>query len=163
MNLDILLQTLLWKHLPVDRTENQRITVRRKHVWADALLRFRRGIDPNKHLKVTFVGEPGIDDGGPLREFFHLIISNMSQDNNLFCGPDGYRTPRINIVELGKNTFYHVGCMIALSLVHGGPTPKFFSPAVADYIIYGIDKVIANPSDVPDMAIRQKLNQVLCQ
>ncbi len=85
--------------------------------------RFRKGIDPNKYLKVTFIGEPGIDDGGPLREFFHLLLESMSRNNNLFCGDYGYRTPRINIVELGRNTYYHVGTMIAMSLVHGGPGP----------------------------------------
>ena len=122
--------------------------------------RFRKGIDPNKYLKVTFIGEPGIDDGGPLREFFHLLLESMSRDNNLFCGDYGYRTPRINIVELGRNTYYHVGTMIAMSLVHGGPRPCFFTPAVADYIIYGLNKVKATPSDVPDDAIQQKLFQV---
>ena len=148
------------KHLPIDRADNQRIAIRRKHVWADALHRFRKGIDPNKYLKVTFVGEPGVDDGGPLREFFHLLISTVSQDNNLFSGPDGNRAPKINMVELEKNTFYHVGTMIAMSLVHGGPGPHFFTPAVADYIIYGMSKVKATPSDVPDKEIQQKLIQV---
>ena len=27
-----------------------------------------------KHLKVTFVGEPAVDAGGPLREYFHLLL-----------------------------------------------------------------------------------------
>ena len=33
------------KMLPVDRSEYQRIVVRRKHLWEDALRRFRSGIN----------------------------------------------------------------------------------------------------------------------
>ena len=59
------------KMLPVDRSEYQRIVVRRKHLWEDALRHFRSGINFQKYIRITFVGEPAVDDGGPLREFLH--------------------------------------------------------------------------------------------
>lgn len=47
-----------------------RINVRRKTLWDDFLRERKRRVKPEKMLKVVFVGEPAIDDGGPRREFF---------------------------------------------------------------------------------------------
>ena len=123
VSLPTLLHGLLIRHLPLDRSENQWIMIRQKHVWEDALHRFKSGLDVNKYLKVTFVGEPAVDEGGPLWEFFHLLISSISHNNNLFCGDEASRVPRLNMTELEKKTYYYVGMMLALSLVHGGPAP----------------------------------------
>ena len=66
------LQELLCKHrIKYLRDESQRMVV---HLWKDALNRFMSGLDEKKHIKVTFVGEPAVDQGGPLREFFHLLL-----------------------------------------------------------------------------------------
>ena len=137
-DLSSLLQELLVKNLPVDRSCNQRIAVRRKHLFSDAMNRFCGGVDEHKYLKVTFVGEPAVDDGGPLREFFHILMIELSECNSLFCGSCDSRIPRKNVVEFQKKSYYHVGKMIAMSLVHGGPAPHFFSPVVADYICFGL-------------------------
>ena len=52
------------------KMEMVRVTVRRKMVWED----FKRSrywyYEPERILKVTFAGEPAVDDGGPKREFF---------------------------------------------------------------------------------------------
>ena len=53
-----------------------------------------------------------------------------------------------------------MGAFIALSIVHGGPAPKFFSSAVADYIVYGVRHVKADIVDVPDYDIQQALQKV---
>ena len=78
----------------------------------------------------------------------------------LFCGPLSCRVPRHNLVELDKRTYFYVGVMIALSLIHGGPGPEFFSPAVADYIVYGVQRVKARIADIPDNDIREKIKKV---
>ncbi len=159
-----MLNELYVKNLPVDRLVSvncQRIVVRRKHLLFDAMTKFRGGLDDQKYLKVTFVGEPAVDDGGPLREFFHLLIKKLSEENKLLCGPYDCRTPRKNIVEFQKNSFFQLGKMIAMSLVHGGPAPHFFSPAVADFICYGMFKVRASISDVGDEHVQQALIEVL--
>lgn len=54
------------KYLPVESSQYQRIIVRRKHIWEDALHRYRVGIDFHKYIHITFFGEPGVDAGGPL-------------------------------------------------------------------------------------------------
>ena len=55
------------KRLP---TEQKRITVRRKFIWDDFKSAMKRKITPLSNLKVFFVGESFIDDGGPKRELF---------------------------------------------------------------------------------------------
>ena len=117
VSLPDLLQEVLVKNLPHDHSDNQRVVIRRKHVWEDAIHQFRKGIDPTKYFKITFVGKAGIDDGGPLREFFSLLINHISLNVSLFCGPEGKRVPTTNVLELNKNTYYHVGMIIALSMV----------------------------------------------
>lgn len=80
-DISTLLYGLLTQHLPVDWSESQRIVVRRKHIWEDALHHFKQGVNENKYLKVTFGGEPGVDDGGLLHEFFHLLLFCISRNN----------------------------------------------------------------------------------
>ncbi len=93
--------------------------------------------------------------GGPLREFLYIYI---------FCGPQDCRVPSHNIPEVLKNTFYHVGQMIAVSLVHGGPSPSFFSDTVADYIANGMTGLKPSVSSVPDPEMQSKIAKVCtCQ
>ena len=47
-----------------------RVTIRRKMVWEDFKRARYRYYHPDRMLKVTFAGEPAVDDGGPRREFF---------------------------------------------------------------------------------------------
>ncbi len=127
----------------------------------DTLHKLRNGLDVKKHLKVTFVGEPAVDAGGPLREFFHRLLWELSQDNSLLCGPQNARVPRHSVIELERKTFFHVGVILALSLLHGGPAPQFFSSAVADYITIGIEGVKSTMEDVPEYNIRKSLEKVI--
>ena len=98
--------------------------------------------------------------GSHLGNTFVWYVKAISTSSSLFCGLDGNRTPNHNVIELEKKTFYDVGVLIALSLVHGGPAPHFFSPAVADYIIHGVQNVRPTIEDVPQPGIRQCLQKV---
>ena len=44
-----------------------RIKIRRSHVWQDTLFKLKRcsEYDLNKLIKVQFIGEPAVDEGGP--------------------------------------------------------------------------------------------------
>ena len=104
-----------------------------------------------------------MDDGGPLREFLYRLIVAVSHSDMLFCGAFNSRVPRHNLVELEKRTYFYIGAIIALSLIHGGPGPQFFSPAVADYIVYGVQNVKAGIMDVPEHEMRDKIKVCLLQ
>ena len=148
------------KVLPLDKTEYQRIIVRRKHLWEDALSRFQSGINFHKHIRITFIGEPAVDEGGPLREFLRLLLGNIERNNSLFEGCENCRVPKPNMRALEKCTYQHIGEMVAVSLVHGGPSPTFFTPSIVDYIVYGMKKVKASVDEVPNETIVRKLKEV---
>ena len=61
------LQELLRVHrigvMPADPRERSRLTVRRKYILADTLHKLRSGLSLEKHLCVTFIGEPAVDEG----------------------------------------------------------------------------------------------------
>ncbi len=126
----------------------------------DTLHKLRNKLEVTKQPQIVFIGEPGVDAGGPLREFLYLITVAMAHSDMIFCGPLNSRVPRHNLVELQKQTYFFVGVIIALSLVHSGPGPQFFSLAVADYIVFGILKVKANMFDVPEQEMRGKIKKV---
>ena len=61
-----------------------------------------------------------MDEGGPLREFFHLLIAEVARKNMLFCDVDGKRIPRRCVMELQKQTYCLIGKIIAFSLIQLG-------------------------------------------
>ena len=101
-----------------------RIKVRRRHIWGDALNNFKLGIPVSKHLRVTFLGKPAVDAGGP-RGFFQLLLGKICRNSSLFCGPDTARLPLHNVAALTKQIFKHIGCMIGASLLNGSPALSF--------------------------------------
>ena len=158
------LPSLLWNHrldvLSHDPEDKYRLKVRRRAVWEDTLNQLKRGLSIDKHLNVVFLGEPAVDTGGPLREFLHLLISSIARNNSLFTGDETHRVPAHNVMEVEKNTYYYVGVMLAISIVHGGPAPSFFSDAVADFLLRGLGKTRPTVYDVPDLGLQQKLIKV---
>lgn len=160
MPLHVLLLDFRQKVLPLDEEDKSRLIIRRKHLFADAFHKFRTGIDLNKHLSITFVGEAAVDTGGPLREFLRLLNLSMFRNNTLFCGTETSRVPTHNLVELEKRSYFFIGACIALSFIHGGPPPRCFSSAVADYIVYGIQSVKVTPDDIPDNTMKDKVLKV---
>ena len=109
---------------------------------------------------MTFLGEPAVDDGGPLRELFRLLLGEICRNSSLFCGPDTARVPLHNIAALTKRTFKYIGCMIGASLLNGGPAPRFFANIVADYILFGAERTKVKLEDVVNPNMHAKLTKV---
>ena len=58
------------------------LSVRREHLLNDALSQLgAKGNSLKKPLKVKFVGEQGVDEGGVRKEFFHLLIEGLFNPN----------------------------------------------------------------------------------
>ena len=141
--------------------DKQRLHVRRSRLFTDSLRAFSRPtFDVSKMLKVTFIGESAVDDGGPRREFFQLLLQEAFSRSGLFVGWPDHVIPIHNVEAVANNKFYLVGKMISTCLVQGGQPPVCFSAAVADYIIF--DEVKSAPciADIPDCSVRQKLEKV---
>lgn len=53
-----------------------RLNVRRKYIWSDFVESRSSGkVSPTDNVKIVFIGECAIDDGGPRREFFSGITT----------------------------------------------------------------------------------------
>ncbi|XP_064405754.1 G2/M phase-specific E3 ubiquitin-protein ligase-like [Halichondria panicea] len=145
-----------------DEEDRQRICVRRSHIVQDALCAFAKpSFHTSKMLKVTFIGEISVDDGGPRRELFSVLMRELFDKSGLFTGWPENAVPVHNVHALAENKFYITGKIVATSLVQGGPPPVCFSRAVADYIVF--DEVRSSPDlqDIPDFEVRQNLEKML--
>ncbi len=109
---------MLYNHringLCITPEQTYRLKVRRKHIWEDALHQFMHKILPTHYIRVTFLGEPAVDAGGPLREFFCLLLTDTAKNNSLFCGEYSSRVPSHNMLELSKKTNVLAACLLHL-------------------------------------------------
>ena len=112
MSIEVIHQT---KVLPTDTSLTQRIVVHRKAY--DTLDHFHSGIDFHKHLRIVFVGESAVDNGGPTREFLYLLMGEIAANNSLFSGKEDCRLPFPNMSALERQTYKHIGEMMSTSLV----------------------------------------------
>ena len=144
-----------------DYSDFQHIRVRRHALWHDACKTLKRSnFDAGKPLKVTFVGEAAIDDGGPLREFFSEVQDAMFNSGSLFQGESHKRSVVHNVSALCNNEFKVAGNIIAMSLVQGGKSPSCLSPSLYAYMIGGIEAVNPSLEEICNRDIRDKAEMV---
>ena len=140
---------------------HQPITVRRWYIWNDAQRCFRKSYtNVNLPIKVKFVGEPGIDQGGPRREFFRLCLIDALNHASLFCGPLYSRFPLHNATAVLQKSFVYVGWLISMSLTQGGPGPSCFAPWIFNYLCKGITDSSVAINDIPSPEVQQLLLEV---
>ena len=51
-----------------------------------------------KHMEVIFLGESAIDEGGPKREFFRLLMRSIEASGLILDGAPGHRVLRHNVI-----------------------------------------------------------------
>lgn len=157
----IILQHQAKEIMSDDDEDVQRIHVRRSHVFSDALRQFsKESFRVNKMLNIRFVGEEAVDDGGPRREFFHLLMHEIFK-SSFFAGFPSNVVPVHNIKAVSNNTYYIVGKMISTCIIQGGEVPACFAKAVADYLV--LDRVVSPVclDDIHDYEIRDCLKKVM--
>ena len=136
-----------------------RVKVRRSNVWEDARFKIKKCSDSDLRniIKVQFVGEPAVDEGGPRNEFYSLVHSEMSK-SSLFIGEQDKKSFNHDILALERRDYYIYGQLCSMGILQGSPSPCFFTPTTADYIVFGkIEKVSTCITDVPNPKVRQKL------
>ena len=71
-----------------DLDDVNRVTIRRKHIWRDAIRAMSRPtFDPCKCVQVTFIGEEAVDGGGWAQAcFFVLALQELAEDSSIFRG-----------------------------------------------------------------------------
>lgn len=67
--------------LDADLEVYTKLEVNRNSILEDTLLQLNSGINLKKPLKIHFIGEEGVDEGGVKKEFFQLIIKQIFDPN----------------------------------------------------------------------------------
>lgn len=119
----------------------------------------RKTFRPFNKLSVKFsdcegVTEGAIDEGGPTRELFRLVLSFL-ENSLLFTGAKK-KNISLHNNSLKEKHYYETGRLISLSLVHGGPGPHFFSETLFSMLTTGVENTSPTLDDV-DVDIRKKL------
>ena len=146
-----------WASTHLEKGEQIRLKVRRQFVWQDVLLKLDRIEEGghNKSVKVQFVGEPSVDQGGPRRELFTLINQHVGTSlvaNGVFLH---------NVAALENKEFLRFGQLTALGLLQGSPGPKFFSPSVTNYILYGtLEKCTPTIDEMPCGEVKSSMENL---
>uniref|UniRef100_A0AAX7TXN6 PHD-type domain-containing protein n=1 Tax=Astatotilapia calliptera TaxID=8154 RepID=A0AAX7TXN6_ASTCA len=69
-------------------------------------------------------------DSDTAKEYFLKLLMQQIQECVVFEGPDGSKNLALDSEALREDLYFDVGCLLALSLVHGGPPVGFFSRAL---------------------------------
>ena len=82
----------------------------------------KKSFDENM-LKVHFIGEGAVDEGGPRREFFHLLIQEILSKSGFFDGFPERVILLYDVTGIANNTYYIIGKMISTCIIQGGEAP----------------------------------------
>uniref|UniRef100_A0A1X7VJU3 HECT domain-containing protein n=1 Tax=Amphimedon queenslandica TaxID=400682 RepID=A0A1X7VJU3_AMPQE len=135
------------------------IPVRRGHVLRDALRTVKRSsfcyLNP---IKVEFLGEKGVDGGGPSREFWCCLANNFEQ----LCDRDGgNKVLRHDAVALQEEKFFYIGELMALSVLHGGCGFPFLGKSTYDYLCgVPLSSINVSKDEVPNVEARVLLDKI---
>ncbi len=103
-----------------------------------------------------------MDDGGPRREFFQLLLAEIVTKSGLFSGAPDHVVPLHNVEAVSTCKFLVIGKMLATCLVQAGLAPACFAKAVADFLVYDCIRSPVCLDDIGDYEIRGHLQQVWC-
>ena len=145
----------------------KRLTISSNSSFEDSIAFFKLGnLEFTMRIKVTFKGEPAVDGGGPVREFFTILMRQLlfsSCHVCLFEGRNSHFLPLHNTDALRFSLFNVAGRMVAASVCHGGPGFPVFPRAVYLYFqnpdpYYLIEYVTRE--DVVDLDVAMALDKV---
>ena len=81
--------------------------------------------------------------------FFCLSLAAATSDATLFSGKLQCRVPIHNASAVVQKSFVHVGWLISMAIIQGGPGPACLAPWVYSYLCYGLEGTSLTISDVP--------------
>ncbi|XP_006785937.1 G2/M phase-specific E3 ubiquitin-protein ligase [Neolamprologus brichardi] len=96
----------------------------------------RADFDPTQTLSVRFKDidqtplPNNLWDSDTAKEYFLKLLMQQIQECVVFEGPDGSKNLALDSEALREDLYFDVGCLLALSLAHGGPPVGFFSRAL---------------------------------
>ncbi|XP_072560331.1 uncharacterized protein [Paramormyrops kingsleyae] len=151
---------LRWLATRVDKSKEFCICVSRMNLLERGLMLWQRqkNSSPVNLLKVTFIGEAGIDTGALRKEFLTEMVAGL--ETLLFEGEDGKgKMPKYSLNDLDSGIFRVAGEIFAASLAQGGPAPAFLQEWCYDFLLTGDLKNITR-NDVHDMEFSSLIKMV---
>ncbi|XP_038158564.1 G2/M phase-specific E3 ubiquitin-protein ligase-like isoform X2 [Cyprinodon tularosa] len=149
----------------IDTGMHCKFNINRSAVLDGAIRGFKRiSYNPHYSMNVKFSddfgkNEEAIDLGGPRREFLRLLIEALSM-SPMFEGPEECKHLAMNSTALREDRYFMAGRAIAVSLVHGGPAPRFLSPVLFAGLVGGPNAVCPTLKDITDADLQEKLKTV---
>ncbi|XP_072559957.1 G2/M phase-specific E3 ubiquitin-protein ligase-like isoform X2 [Paramormyrops kingsleyae] len=150
----------------INTDEVLRFNINRKNVWDGTIRGMRRpNFSVKKRIDIKFTDDDGnsegaVDMGGPMREFFRLVLQHIKL-GPMFTGPENERVLCCHAPSLRDNSYFYAGQLIAMSILHGGPSPNFFSPVLYQAVVAGADGVQADIGDIHDPETESYLLEIL--
>ncbi|RXN23580.1 G2 M phase-specific E3 ubiquitin- ligase-like isoform X1 [Labeo rohita] len=145
----------------VDTSRSFNINVTREDLFQRGLKQWARQkqASPKNLLRVSFIGENGIDQGALRKEFLTEMVCGI--EARFFEG-DGERgkNPKYSICDYQDNSFKTCGEIFATSLVQGGPAPNFLTRWCYHFLCHGeMDKDVG-VLEVTDQDIKNLMTEV---
>ncbi|XP_030208782.1 uncharacterized protein LOC115541136 [Gadus morhua] len=96
----------------------------------------RKNGGPVNPLKVSFLGEPGVDTGALKKEFLSTMVAGI--EKRLFEGEsEKGKVPKYSLNDLDNELFKVAGEIFGVSIAQGGPAPRFMQEWCYHYLITG--------------------------
>ncbi|XP_077389010.1 uncharacterized protein LOC144026295 [Festucalex cinctus] len=129
---------LQWLSTQIDRSKTFEMCVSRDGIVDRGLKLWKRRKNgsPVNPLKVSFLGEAGVDTGALRKEFLSTMVAGI--ENRLFEGESKKgKVPKYSISNLDDELFKAAGEIFAVSLAQGGPAPRFLQEWCYHYLVNG--------------------------
>ncbi|XP_012920760.1 G2/M phase-specific E3 ubiquitin-protein ligase isoform X2 [Heterocephalus glaber] len=134
----------------------KRLCIKKADIWTSALVEFRKqNFSPSYMIEVVFIENDnfGREHPGSKQEFLSLLMQHL-ENCPLFEGSLS-KNLSLNSQALEENLYFEAGKMLAISLVHGGPSPGFFSKTLFNCLVYGPENAQPILDDVSDFDVAQ--------
>ncbi|XP_007118175.1 G2/M phase-specific E3 ubiquitin-protein ligase isoform X3 [Physeter macrocephalus] len=139
------------------KKKTKRLFINKANIWSSALDGFRnQNFNPSYTIEIAYVNENdhfGKEQPGSKQEFLSLLMQQL-ENSPLFEGSLS-KNLSLNSQALKENLYYEAGKMLAISLVHGGPSPGFFSKTLFNCLVYGPESTQPILDDVSDFDVAQ--------
>lgn len=124
----------------------------------------RKSFNANNSITVCFMdtcntSEGAVDAGGPKREMFRLLLKDLQYNNQLFEGPEHKKYLTFHKQGYTNNDYYDAGAIIALSIVHVGLGPRFFSELL--FSLISNQKITITIDDILDPEVKSELKTAM--
>ena len=151
--------------MEIDYTSISKFNISRSFLWEGAKRAItRKSFCAKNKVSVKFTDDIGnsegaVDLGGPMKEFFTLVMQWMVT-SQLFCGPEHHKYISFQSTCLESNDYFIAGTLIAMTLVHGGTGPQCFAHNMFEALHRVPDEVAITIEDVYDRELQSSLEKL---